>query len=384
MTSICLVQVLAAGSDIRARCAIRAQLETAGLLGVFRKLRAWNDPTINRMIQQYEEEADSDRRELSEEQDQVVMRSLRTHEDVYNALIQKTQGTKSSAYLLDALRHMVLIRETGDQQTRYFQLIDRLIASIVTNDTPDLGQDFSRAFGVSVAHLTNRFVDQERMEGYVAEVKSLKLDLAKVTREKVELVEEMNGDDLIFSLKAQVADLEERLRKSRAATEAITDQMEGMKTDYETRISDLELIIQELFNMLRESASLDVVSGINDGPINRAQLVHDLREQWERKKTIRQLEGRHRKRKSLGVPATIDSEEEEDDAEVLEAEKVALGEARGARVPLTRSEKKLSTSQFMDAAEDRVRAHIEGALSKEADHIVSRIRVNANISRRHV
>jgi cytokinesis protein len=375
-----LVQVLATGSDIRGRCAIRAQLETAGVLSLFRKLRSWNDEQINRMIEQYEEEAESDRRDLADEHDRLVLRSLRNPQDVFAALLQKTQGTKASAYLLDALRHMVLIKEEGDQKVRYFQLIDRLITSIVTSDTPDLGQDFSRAFGVSVSHLIGRFVEQERMDNYLSEVQSLKIELANERREKMELLEEMNRDDLVASLKAHVTELEERLRKSRAATEAVQDQMAGMKADYETRISDLELIIQELFNMLRESNHLDQVQGLNDGPINRTQLIHDLREQWERKKTIRQLEGKHRPRRKTLNPARNDdgtngelesASEEDDDAEVLEAEKVALGgEARGARVPMTRSEKTLSTSQFMDAPEERVRAHIEVALSKEADHVV--------------
>lgn len=305
-----------------------------------------------------------------------MLRSMRNPQDVFAGLLQKTQGTKASAYLLNTMRHLILIKEDGDQKIRYFQLIDKLISSIVTSDTPDLGQDFSRAFGVSVSHLVGRFVEQERMEAYIEEVKGLKLDLARVTREKMELAEEMGRDDLVATLKAQVLELEERLRKSRAATEAVTDQVQNMRTDYEARIADLELIIQELFNMLRESTHLETVQGVDDGPINRKQLIHDLREQWERKKTISKLEGRHRKRKTMAVDGKatpVESASDEEDAgEVLEAEKVALPEARGARVPIAaRAEKKLSTGQFMDAEEERVRAHIEVALSKEADHVVS-------------
>jgi len=377
VSSIVLLQHLTSEPDIRARCAIRAQLETAGVLTVFRRLRAWKDEQILGHIQHYEEEAEADRRELAEEQDHLVLRSMRNPQDVFAALLQKTQGTKASAYLLNTMRHLILIKEDGDQKIRYFQLIDKLISSIVTSDTPDLGQDFSRAFGVSVSHLVGRFVEQERTEAYIEEVKGLKLDLARVTREKMELAEEMGRDDLAASLKAQVFELEERLRKSRAATEAVTDQMQNMRTDYEARIADLELIIQELFNMLRESTHLETVQGVDDGPINRKKLIHDLREQWERKKTISKLEGRHRKRRTVVVdgkatPVDSASDDEEDTGEVLEAEKIALGEARGARVPMvTRAEKKLSTGQFMDAEEERVRAHIEVALSKEADHIVS-------------
>ena len=379
---ICLVIGLTSGSDIRARCSIRAQLEAAGLLGVLEKVKRWNDEMTLRFIRQYEEEADSDRRELMEEQDQIVLQSMRNPEDVFRALLQMTRGSKASVYLLNSLRHLLLIKEDGDEKVRYFQLIDRLITSIVMSDTPDLNQDFSRAFSISVSHLMGKFVEQERMESALLEVKDLKSTLARVTREKIELSEEMNGDDLVAKLKLQVTELEERLRKSRAATEALTDQMEGMKRDYEGRISDLELIIQELFNMLRESHHLDNVQGINDGPINRTQLIYDLREQWERKKTIQKLEGKnHARRKTIrpGEPIVEGGSDDEDaetvegeHGQIMEAEKVALrGEARAQkRMVRTKSEKVLSGSQFLDAPDERVREHIEDALSIQADHVV--------------
>ena len=276
VTMICLVQGLTSGNDVRSRGSMRSQLEVAGLLNTFHKIRPWNDQMINRMLLQYEEQAEADQRELVEAQDLIMLQSMRNPEDVFRALVQMTRGSKASAYLLNSLRHLLLIKGEGEQRTRYFQLIDRLITSIVLNDTPDLGQDFSRAFGISVSHLVGKFVEQERMESAVLEVKELRAVLAQVNREKAELSEEINRNDLVASLKSQVTDLEERLRKSRAATEALTDQMEGMKRDYEARISDLELIIQELFNMLRESHHLEDVQGLNDGPINRTQLIYDL------------------------------------------------------------------------------------------------------------
>lgn len=379
--NLMLVQSLASSTDIRSRCSTRAQLETCGLLPVLKKAKRWNEPSIMCTIRQYEEEAEYDRRDLAEERDQLLLKSMRSPEDVFRALLQTTKGSKASSYLLNSLRHLLIIKEDGDQKVRYFQLIDQLIGSIVMGDTPDLGHDFSRAFGVSVSHLMGKFVEQEKLDNAIGEVKELKLALAKETREKVDLMEEINSNDLVSSLKSHIVELEERLRKSRAATEAVTDQMEGMRRDYETRIQDLEMIIQELFNMLRESNHLDQVKRLDDGPINRAKLIYDLREQWERKKTISKLEGRalgEGKRKPKSNAASqqghdeTDGEEEEEEGQLLEAEKVALGgPRRGQNLSTTKAEKTMSGSQFMDAPEERVRAHIEGALSKEADHIVS-------------
>ena len=382
---IFLVQGLTSGSNMRARSSIRTQLETAGLLSIFYKVRQWNDEATTRMIRQYEEESEADRRELLEEQDRVVLQSMRSPEDVFRALLQMTRGSKASAYLLNSLRHLLLIKEEGDQKVRYFQLIDKLITSIIMNETPDLSQDFSRAFGTPVSHLIGKFIEQERMDDAVQEVKELRASLARVTREKMELTDEMNGDDLVASLKSQVTDLEERLRKSRAATEAVSDQMEGMKRDYEARISDLELIIQELFNMLRETQHLDEVEIMNDGPINRKQLIYDLREQWERKKTIRKLEGKDSAMTARTSPAEAgaenDSDEEDEDVEVLAAEKVALrGKSKGhERILRQRADKAVSGSQFLDAPDEQVRAHIEVALSNQADHIVRAPRLCVSI-----
>jgi cytokinesis protein len=184
---------LTSGGDIRVRCSVRSQLESAGLLRVFQKVQSWNDETTMRMIRQYEEEAESDRRELAAEQDDKLLRSLRAPEDVFRALLDMTKGTKASAYLLDSLRHMLLIKDQGDARVRYFQLIDKLISSIVMSDTPDLGGDFSRAFGVSVQHLMGRFVEQDRLDSALQETARAKAELARVTREKLELADEVEG-----------------------------------------------------------------------------------------------------------------------------------------------------------------------------------------------
>jgi cytokinesis protein len=380
---ICLVKGLTSGHDVRARCALRSQLEAAGLLPVFRKVKRWNDDRATLLIKQYEEEAENDRIDLIDSQNKILLKSMRDPGDVYNALFKMTEGTKASKYLLNSLQHLLLIKEDGDQRVRYFQLIDRLITSIVMSDMPDLNQDFARAFGISVSHVMGKFVEQERLDSSMGEIKDLKASLAQMTREKAEISEVVDRDEVVASLKAQVADLEDKLRKSRAATEAVTDQMSGMKKDYEVRIVELERIIQELYNMLRESQHLEEVQGYNEGPIDRSKLIYDLREQWERKKTIRKLEGRDKardpnKRKTLrpGDDSIIEEESEAEDGEIMEAEKIALGAARGKeRTVKVKREKVLSGSQFMDAEDERVREHIEDALFSGSDHVVSDFRM---------
>jgi cytokinesis protein len=352
-----LAQLMASSNQLRSRCSVRAQLESSGLIAIFDKVRPWREPALEELIHGYEEEAEADRRELLEEQQQTLLHSMRVPEDVFRALLQTTRGTKASAYLLNVMRHLLLIRQDSDF-VRFFQLIDRLIVSIVTSDTPEMNHDFSRAFGISVTHLIGKFVEQDRLEAATEEIKMLKAAVSKSTREKADMADEMAGgnDGLVGQLKAQVHELEEKLAKSRAATDAYRDQLEGTRRDYEVRIADLELIIQELFNMLREANHLDTVTGMDQGPINREKLIHDLREQWHRKKTIEKLEG--------GEGRKADDEEV---GEVMEAAKVSI--KRNTEVP--NRKQALSGSQFLDAAEEDVRAHIEDALVRGSDHIVS-------------
>jgi len=95
--------------------------------------------------------------------------------------MQKTKGTKASAHLLDSMRHLLLIKAEGEEKVRYFQLIDQLITSIVMSDTLELGNDFNRAFGSSVSHVIAKFVEQERVDKAVDEVRELKVALATVS-----------------------------------------------------------------------------------------------------------------------------------------------------------------------------------------------------------
>lgn len=374
---IYLVSAITSANDIRVRCSIRAQLESAGLLNIFHKIRGWRDEQTIRMIRQYEEEAERDRQDLVEEADLNLLKSTRSPRDVFEALMQKTKGTKASAHLLDAMRHLLLIKAEGDEKVRYFQLIDQLITSVVMNDSPDLGHDFSRAFGMSVSHVISKFVEQERVDRATEEVKQMKVALATAHREKAALADEISAgnDGLVGQLKAHIAELEDKLHRSRTATESLEDQMEKMKKDYETRIRELELIIQELFNMLRETAHLDQVTAMSEGPFDREQLIHQLRQQWERKRTIRKLEGRDMRSVSPNGDRRRPKAIDEDDVDGAEGEGEADGDAQVVQAEkgsMTKAmEKHMSGSQFMDAEEERVRAHIEHALVKGADHVVS-------------
>jgi cytokinesis protein len=379
---ICLLQGLTSANDMRTRISVRHQLDVANVGHVLHIMKDWNDPGMDRLIRQYEEEEEADRRDLAQEQNRQQLDQLRTPEEVLRALLDSTKGSKASAYLLNSFRHLLLIKEEGDERVRFFQLIDQLIQSIVMHDSPDLNQEFARAFGMSVTQVIGKFVEQQRLNDALDDLRTAKSRLGEVEREKTELLEEISAGDqgLVGRLKAQVADLEERLKNSRAATENIRNQMEGMRRDYEHRIAELELYITELFNMLREANHLDQVAEMGTGVIDRGKFIHDLREQWERKKTIKKLEGRHNKPMRSSTMDTLgsnlsESDDDSEEGEVLSANKASFGPI-GPQPQRTKSSKSRAERgstgivgayhAFSDAEDDRVLSHIETTLVSQS------------------
>lgn len=375
---------------------VRGQLDIAGVAALLETIKDWREPRLLRHLEQFYDEEEADRKEFLEQQAMVQVETMKNPEEMVRALLDKTKGTKASAYLLNTFRHMLLIKEEGDERVRFFQLIDQLIQSIVMHDSPDLNQDFARAFGISVSQLMGKFVDQQQLEKVEVENKQLKSDLAGLKREKQDLLDEMaeGNQSLVDRLRKQIADLQKKLSSARAAWESSEDTRKRERADYETRIAELELYIQELFNMLRETNHLDQVQSMTDGPIDRQKLIHDLREQWERKKTIRKLEGSGSRKKptrsnTMTTIGTVETESsfgdnfiddyEEGEAFQAHEERFQTADARYFDSSRRRSshhkslsnQTTMSGTQFMDAEEERVRSHIEDSLVRGVDRVVS-------------
>ena len=346
-----LVNTLLQSHDLRTRCSIRSQLESGGVLSIMVKLQAWREDYIDKAILTYNQEAEADRKELIADQKIDKLQNMRSPEEICRALLQTTRGTKSSAYLLSIFQHLAFV---PDHRERYYQLISRLIESIVMSDSPDIGHDFSRAFGISVSHLIGKFVEQDRLDTADKEIKKLRFDLQTMEREKGDLAAELSSDSLVSELKQQIADLEHKLKSSRAATDSLRNQMDGMKVEYETRITDLEKMLQELFDMLYESQHLDTIIKGGNGPIDRQTFVNQLWKEFHVKRTIKRLEG------GTDTPETPEEI-------VLPAEVATRKVVRTAAPAIVTRD----SNQFLDATDDDVRAHIETALVRSADHIVS-------------
>jgi cytokinesis protein len=356
--------------ELEIRVHLRSQMEACGLKKVLDKMKQFGHTSIDRLISQIESEAEDDAREIAREFNQDVLKDLGAPQDVFNALLSSVEGTRAHDFFLSSMQHLLLIREDDDTRIRYFQLIDQLISAVVLDQkgANGLDQDFSSLMGVSVNKVVNRFADQDRLDKALANAAEMKATAQQLALEKAAVEEELaqSGQGLVQKLQDKLAATEELLKGSRAATKKLELELEEMKKMYEERIASLELRIQELFNMLRESRELENVAAGSGGTIDRAEMIANLERQHELKKTIQ----------NRGEGGAFEDGEESSDG--MEAPEIALVEGK---IPMSKAKGKVkstklrrdevkSGSQFLDAEEERVREHIEQSLADGLDKLV--------------
>lgn len=369
------------------RTHVRLELERCGVKKILGKLPAFKNEKIDGELENYRQVEEDDRRELLKTYDRRVLKDLQNPKDVVNGIMNSIEGTKAEEFFMSSLRHLMLIKDDGDQRVRYYQLIDQLVTSVVLDQQPGVERDFSSVMDISVQRVFGRFEESERLEQAQEQVKDLESRNIKLQREKESLVTELAEVDggLVGRLKLQVLTLEEKLATSRRNTETVGSQMEEMRLAYEDKIEQLEAEIRELYNMLRETRELDTVletGGQGQKAQNRRSLIANLDQQMKRRQTIRKLMGQNGEDSGSGIDGIPEESEggsslgddTGEDGEILVADKLALNGAKGLRKSLTSRQKKTSSgSQFMDAEDERVRAHIEARLTGEDEVSVATV-----------
>lgn len=413
-TMVLLIVSLPTSNDRKTRSSIRNQLDLAVLPIIIQNLRQLHDPEINMQLDIYEENERNDRANMVDQERGTLLKSLKTPEQIIPLLLERTKGSQSSRYLIDILRHFLLIDSDGDEQARYFQLLDELISTIVMGSSPDLHYEFRDAFGKSIAHLFGKLVEHHRVDEAMAEVKELRVVNQRLLIEKQELDEEISAgnDGLVGKLKAQVADLEQRLNRSRVAMEAAVDEKKGMRRDNEQRMRELRLYLQMLYSIIL-AAGIDIADALESLGFRNAEemesllselggMEHDEKMWGAEKRKARQFAlDKLQNKKVLDGKGSVDVEsdggvdddggEEDEAAQVMEAEKIALGgNARGQRKSVRKKPPKvvrprelraLSQSQFEDAEGEQEQLNVDNRV-KEGYDSVSPIRAHFHQSKR--
>jgi len=289
--------------DYEIRVHLRGQMEASGLRRILTKMKHLNHPQIDRQISQYEERAEFDYELVIERHNETVLRDFQDPWDVFRALLASVEGSRAHDFFVSALQHLLLIREEGEQRVRYFQLIDNLITSVVL-DRKSLERDFTSVLGVSVASLASRFADQERLQEEESKSKTLKLLVNQLKREKKEIEGQLAEKDegVVGELQTKLFKVEEDLSTSRQASDLLKNKIDDMAKEHQEQLAQQDLQIRALFDMLKESRSLEDIQD-DSGLLDRRELMGFVEKKVARLKTMHQLEGRH-----LSQPAPQASE----------------------------------------------------------------------------
>lgn len=344
-------------------------MDAAGLRRIMDTCREFGYPQIDTQLDLIEKLIDADEKALRELVDQEILRDYTNPQDVYNAIMAKTQGTRAYEHFLSAMQHLLLIREEGPTLVHYYQMIDSVVTDIALDKK--LGGSESR-LGTSVQRIIAQLNDADRfqyVEDQAAEARSMALRL-KLEKEVLEEEVSKGSDGLVGRLKEKIAHLEEKLKSLRHTTENLQGRLEEQKRGYEEQISQLEMQIMELFRMLKElGRGVDHIVE-QGGGMDRKTLLETLQRQLERDNTISILEGRHnpkrRKTRVEGDHQGGDTEEEMTsgvaESSSLKRHKNSGAKGRTKSGRLSESQK-ARASQFMDADEASVQEHIEQRLA---------------------
>lgn len=380
--------------DFDLRVHNRSQMEKAGLRRIISKCRQFGAVQIDRQLDIYETLAEEDRSQLVKNYNEEFLRDMSDPYDVYRALMSSVEGTPAHAFLLSAMQHLLLIREDPEIRTRYFQLIDHLITSVVLDKKPGFKDGLSDTIGISVSRLVAQFGEQDRTQKVEDQLTLARSEITRLQLEKEALDEEVSkgGDGLVGELRTKLASAEERLRVARQNCKSLEGRILEQKRGYEEQIEQLETQIMELFRMIKENNVLEFLKS-KDAPseqLRGSEMITALQKLSERKKTFELLEGRTpRKGKARLEPElsrqALDEEEdyEDDGAEIVDASrtpqprrttKARIQRPKGPRPSMQPGDEDYEddqASQFMDADDDNVRQHLERHLTNGAASTVS-------------
>ncbi|KAL8279166.1 hypothetical protein RQP46_008422 [Phenoliferia psychrophenolica] len=289
-TNMLLTISLVRNGDLNVRHVLRAQMESSGLRRILDKYAVLAHPHLARYTELFYEEAQNDETEIADGMKEDVVMNFTDPRGTFDAILANTEG-RALDFLTSTVKQLLLIPHEAEGRMRYFQLVDRVVTSIVT-DRKGLDGDFSSLLGSSVASIAAQFADQDRLEDALEDAADARATIARLRRERETLQEEIaeKDGDMTGQLKHRVTELERNLTTSRAVGEALKSELANTERAYKNRIAALELQVRELFNMLKEAKTLEAIRD-DSGVLDRRELMDMMEKKIQRTKAIQRLEG---------------------------------------------------------------------------------------------
>ena len=350
------------------RMQLRSQMVVAGIAELLEHARQLKSPIVNRLVYVYEREAKKDHQQLIQRVNQDILHDMKDPQEIYRAIISTVEGSPAHAHFLSTMQHLLLIRAEGDQRTRYYELIDTLVTSVVLNKEIDHKGTVSDQAGILVERLVAQLDEWEQTRQAVTEAatKQLRADLEHVKGERDALGKDVitDEDGILRQLKTQLTGAEDQLRASRRMGELLNTRLEEQRQQYEERVQQLEAQILEMFSMLRAAGGSDKQTSTPG--MGRAELVSAVQKQMERRRALAALERTRTKRglrrSAKARPARIPEEEIEADEEGEENKsEMSIGRGGNLRSRAMKPRAPLQSPTGV-AEEGRIQPRTEGSM----------------------
>lgn len=301
--------------DLQLRVHIRAQFTACGIKRILHKMEGFQYDVIDKQIERYFNNEAIDYEDLQERENSSMVDSIEGEVKDFNdpaqiadAIMSKVKDSRAQDYFLSAMQHLLLIRDTEDEdRLKMFQLVDSMLSYVAMDRRlPDM--DLKQSLNFTVQSLLDKlYTDGEARQIRDEALESRQIaDSAIAERDEMKAQLELGADGMVQKLQKQ---LEEQAR----IIELRGRQVEQMKAELaETqrlRAQELqrnELETRELYLMLRDaqdvaaSAAKKGSSGLGAsdpaqmaGIMDRERLMNRLEIQLQRAKTQATLEGKN-------------------------------------------------------------------------------------------
>jgi hypothetical protein len=386
------------------RVARRMEMQRSGLPEVISKLSkfASQDAQLEEELEKYYDREAIDREDEIMDQDRRLLQDLEDPVDLCNTIVNQLGDGRARDFFLSSLRQTLIMttKREPQQRMRYLQLINELVQGVVLDQEPGYDRDITDLMNIPIQRVFGRYEEADKVEQAEKQIQERNLQILRLERERDKLKTELDGVEggLINQLKREKLDLEGKLRTSRGVSEGLQHDLDKLKTEYEERVQDLEATIDELerrivelLSMLKQSHNLeDLLNQKSTYGYDRRELYADLEKESDRYHARQQLEGRtgpglaasrriasSRLLSSREATRAISDTSDDDDSlsedvetpdNIFEDADVESGHImvanRGARAQgekralKAKSRKEVTSgSQFVDADDDKVRAH---------------------------
>lgn len=257
-------------------------METSGLKRILDKHLVLDHVLLQRLISDHFEDAQNDELELMDNMKDEIRMNFSDPRGCFDAIVANTEG-RALDFFSSTLKHLLLIPTEFETRMRYFQLIERLVSSVVT-DGKGLDGDFTTLLGSSVASVVALFGDQDRLQDALEDIEDARAKIQRLQREKETMREQIDegAAGAVGTLKGKLDKLDRALALSRAATDTTKSELATKEREYQHQIAALRLDNRELYERLKQAGMLD---GIAD------ELKERMEKQLQRMRTVQILEG---------------------------------------------------------------------------------------------